>query len=171
MTVRENVALGREARVVGGSPLRHVITSRSHRRTTAELVNDALARCHLTEIADNLGGSLTTGQRRLVELARVMAGGYRVWLLDEPSSGLDDDETGTVAGILRDVVAEEQTGILLVEHDMTLIMGVCEYLYVLDYGKLIFEGSPDEARTSEIVRCAYLGDASLEALAPTGTPA
>jgi len=108
-------------------------------------------------IADRTVGTLSTGQCRLVELARVLAGDFRLLLLDEPSSGLDAEETSAFGGVLEAVVAERRVGILLVEHDMSLVMRVCEYLYVLDFGKPIFDGTPEEVRASDVVRAAYLG--------------
>jgi ABC-type branched-subunit amino acid transport system ATPase component len=78
-------------------------------------------------------------------------------LLDEPSSGLDNDETEAFGQVLRDVVDARGSGILLVEHDMSLVMDICEYVYVLDFGQLIFSGTPEEVVDSEVVREAYLG--------------
>ena len=100
---------------------------------------------------------LSTGQRRLVELARVLSGPFDMLLLDEPSSGLDQAETQQFGEILRRVVAERGIGILLVEHDMSLVQQVCERVYVLDFGRLLFEGTADEMITSDVVRAAYLG--------------
>ena len=91
----------------------------------------------------------------------MLAGGYRLLLLDEPSSGLDDEETHRFGEILKDVVATRGLGILLVEHDMALVMDVCQFLYVLDFGRLIFSGTPAETRASDLVRRAYLGEIDL----------
>jgi ABC-type branched-subunit amino acid transport system ATPase component len=93
-----------------------------------------------------------------VELARCLAGPFRILLLDEPSSGLDKVETARFAAILERVVKQRGVGILLVEHDMSLVMQVCEYIYVLDFGKPLFEGTPAEVLAAPIVRAAYLGD-------------
>ncbi|MGH9003667.1 MAG: ABC transporter ATP-binding protein, partial [Acidimicrobiia bacterium] len=94
----------------------------------------------------------------LVELARVIAGDYRFLLLDEPSSGLDQAETATFGALLRALVDDGGLGVLLVEHDMSLVMAVCDHLYTLDFGELIFAGTPAETRASAAVRAAYLGE-------------
>ena len=78
-------------------------------------------------------------------------------LLDEPSSGLDASESEAFGGLLRRIVADTGLGILIVEHDMSLIADICDYIYVLDFGRLIFEGRPREVLASDIVRTAYLG--------------
>lgn len=167
MTVRQNVGLGREARIAGSNPWRQFVAGRQQRRELTAVTDDAIELCGITELASQTVGLLTTGQRRLVELARVCAGGYGILLLDEPSSGLDPVETEQFGSILRSLVAERSVGILLVEHDMELVTSTCEYLYVLDFGTLIFEGTPREIHESEIVRAAYLG--SEEGLARSGS--
>jgi ABC-type branched-subunit amino acid transport system ATPase component len=78
-------------------------------------------------------------------------------LLDEPSSGLDKAETVLFGNILRELIATRDLGILIVEHDMNLVMRICDYIYVLDFGQPIFEGTPSEVRASNEVRAAYLG--------------
>jgi ABC-type branched-subunit amino acid transport system ATPase component len=122
-----------------------------------DAAEEAIALCGLESLAGRRAGALSTGQRRLVELARVLAGPFRMLLLDEPSSGLDPSETEGFCGILRRVVAERGIGLLLVEHDMALVSSICEYLYVLDFGELIFEGTMAEVAASEVVQAAYLG--------------
>jgi len=94
-----------------------------------------------------------------VELARALAGPFDLLLLDEPSSGLDVHETEEFGRVLKTVVRERGCGVLLVEHDMTLVREICDYVYVLDFGSLIFEGSPGEMQESDQVRAAYLGNA------------
>jgi ABC-type branched-subunit amino acid transport system ATPase component len=127
--------------------------------------------CDITDLATRRPADLSTGQRRLVELARCMAGGFRIMLLDEPSSGLDKAETVVFGRILRSLVETpgpkgEQRGILIVEHDMSLVMTVCDYIHVLDFGEPIFEGTPAEVGSSEVVRAAYLGSEAVEAGVP-----
>jgi ABC-type branched-subunit amino acid transport system ATPase component len=149
MTVYENVVVGVEAGSAGSSPVR-----------TAAAVSEALSICGLQEAASRRVGALSTGQRRLVELARAYAAGFRVLLLDEPSSGLDQGETQRLGDIVQMMAKDKGVGILLVEHDMALVMSVCEYIYVLDFGELVFEGTPTEVRASDVVQAAYLGSES-----------
>jgi ABC-type branched-subunit amino acid transport system ATPase component len=162
MTARINVALGAECLSVGSSPLRQVFATGAQRRAIADATNEALEICGISHLADRAVGTLSTGQRRLVELARVHAGGFSMLLLDEPSSGLDEEETAHFGAILRKIVAQRGTGILLVEHDMALVMSVCDYIYVLDFGRLIFDGTPAEVQASPLVRAAYLGEETAE---------
>jgi ABC-type branched-subunit amino acid transport system ATPase component/branched-subunit amino acid ABC-type transport system permease component len=163
LTVFDNVALGREAGLAGAHPLRQVVASRREARLRRAAALDALEMCGIEHLAGVQAGNLSTGERRLVELARCLAGPFDVLLLDEPSSGLDRNETEQFAEVLRRVVRERGCGILLVEHDMNLVMSVCAHIYVLDFGRLIFEGAPDEVMASPVVQAAYLGaDADLE---------
>lgn len=157
LTVAENVALGREAGLAGGNVFKQMIASPSERSETEAASWSAMRLCGITDLAHHQAGVLSTGQRRLVELARCLAGRFDVLILDEPSSGLDRAETEAVELILRRTVEERGCGILLVEHDMSLVMRVCDYLYVLDFGKLLCEGAPAEVGASPEVRAAYLG--------------
>lgn len=157
LTVAENVALGREAGLAGRAPLKHLFATRSERQQVDDLAREALHRCGIEDVASRRTADLSTGHRRLVELARAIAGGFSMLLLDEPSSGLDKDETERFGEILRELVADGDHGILLVEHDMALVMSTCSYLYVLDFGKLLFEGTPEAVADSDVVRAAYLG--------------
>jgi ABC-type branched-subunit amino acid transport system ATPase component len=157
LTVEDNVDLGREAGLAGSVPWRHVRGSRADRVAIREATEHALEVCGITDLAHRRPGAMSTGQRRLVELARVVAGGFPMLLLDEPSSGLDRAETERFGAVLVDLVEQEGRGILMVEHDMALVMAICQYCFVLDFGKPIFDGTPQELASSEIVRAAYLG--------------
>jgi len=157
LTVAENVAIGREASLAGASPLTQLVSSRSDSVAVRHRSAEALDLCGITELANIPAGSLSTGQRRLVELARCLAGPYSVLLLDEPSAGLDQSETRRFGEILTRIVEERGVGILLVEHDMALVMKVSAHIYVLDFGKQLFEGTPSEVTQSPIVQAAYLG--------------
>ena len=169
LTVAENVAVAHEAGLAGASALHQVFRRRGERVTVARTVADALAVCGLADLAGRRVDALSTGQRRLVELARAWACDFRLVLLDEPSSGLDRHETAAFGALLTAMVRQRGVGLLLVEHDMDLVLSICDHLYVLDFGTLIFAGPPDEVRTSDVVRAAYLGsDAGLEAALPGG---
>jgi ABC-type branched-subunit amino acid transport system ATPase component/branched-subunit amino acid ABC-type transport system permease component len=167
LTVRENVELGAEGGNAGPNPLRHLMSSLRTRRLVRDRASEAMQRCDLTDLAERTAGSLSTGQRRLVELARCLAGPFRILLLDEPSSGLDRAETARFGEILQDAVAERGIGILLVEHDMALVTDICDYVHVLDFGKPIFDGTPAEVMSSPVVKAAYLGEDEAERAATT----
>ena len=116
-------------------------------------------RGRITGLADRAAGELSTGHGRLVELARTLAGRPTVILLDEPSSGLDPVESSRFGTILRRVMDENDVALLLVEHDMNLVLSLCDWIYVIDFGRPIFEGTPDDVRRSPEVQAAYLGKA------------
>jgi ABC-type branched-subunit amino acid transport system ATPase component/branched-subunit amino acid ABC-type transport system permease component len=161
LSVYDNVALGAEASFAGANPVRHLFSRPGDRQRVQAAVAEALELCDLAAVTQAPAGDLSTGQRRLVELARALAGPFGTLLLDEPSSGLDPAETHEFGRILQRVVRERNVGILLVEHDMSLVMECCQYIYVLDFGWPIFAGTPDEVRASSEVRAAYLGDEAL----------
>ena len=157
MTVAENVALGPEAFLAGRRPWSQIACARHQRRDIDRRADDAVARCGIQSLGPARVGDLSTGQRRLVELARAMATPFRFLLLDEPSSGLDVVETERFGEIITQFVSDTGVGILLVEHDMALVASVCRYIYVLDFGNLIYEGPVADVLSSETVRAAYLG--------------
>ena len=95
----------------------------------------------------------------MLELARCLATDPKLLLLDEPSSGLDETETREFAALLREL-ADEGRAVLMVEHDMDLVMGVCDTVHVLDYGAVIASGSPVDVRRDSAVQRAYLGEAA-----------
>jgi sulfate-transporting ATPase len=110
----------------------------------------------LTRFLDTKVSDLDYARRRMLAVARAVAGGHSVLLLDEPASGLDDRETDQLATLLRDL-CQEGMAVLLVEHDVELVMHVCDYIYVLDFGRVIAAGTADEVRRDDAVLAAYLG--------------
>lgn len=110
----------------------------------------------LGSVADVSVAGLPTGTARLVELARALAIKPRVLLLDEPSSGLNDSETANLADLLG-ALTRDGLAVLLVEHDMSFVMGVCSRIIVLDFGVVIAKGSPHEVQADPAVQAAYLG--------------
>ena len=119
-------------------------------------VDALLARVGLAGRAEHTAGDLPTGSARLVEIARALATNPRFLLLDEPASGLDDNESEQLGQLLRALVADG-LAVLLVEHDMGLVMHVCDHIYVLDLGQIIASGTPDEVQHHPEVLRAYLG--------------
>ena len=164
LTVEENIALGREAAMAGGNVFHQLTARPGDGEVVHESVDHAIALTGIDALRERQAARLTSGERRLVELARSLAGSFDVILLDEPSSGLDPTETERFGGVLQHVVAERGIGLLLVEHDMALVMDVCEHIYVMDFGRPLFDGSPEEVRASELVQAAYLGSDEVEAV-------
>ena len=121
-------------------------------RDVAELLERVGIAAYAAERAD----SIPTGVARLLELARALACDPRLLLLDEPSSGLDESETEDFGRLLTELAAEGRT-VLMVEHDMDLVMTVCDTIHVLDFGSIIAQGTPTEIRTDPAVQRAYLG--------------
>ncbi|MBO9524368.1 MAG: ABC transporter ATP-binding protein [Nocardioidaceae bacterium] len=125
-----------------------------------------LERVGIAEYARDRADSIPTGVARLLELARALACDPRLLLLDEPSSGLDEAETEAFGSLLLELAQEGRT-ILMVEHDMDLVMNVCDTIHVLDFGSIIAQGTPAEVRADAAVQKAYLGYAP----APSSTEA
>ena len=161
MTVADNVRLGLECRYAGRWLWSQVVSSRAERAACRVAAKDAMERCGIADLATVPVGELSTGHRRLVEFARALAGRFGFLLLDEPAAGLDDAESEVFARLLLDTVERDGTSILLVEHDIALVRQVCRYVYVLDFGRMIFEGSTAEALASSEVKAAYLGEGDL----------
>jgi branched-chain amino acid transport system ATP-binding protein len=116
----------------------------------------ALERCEVAEHAAKRPGELPYAKRKRVELARALASGPRILMLDEPAGGLDTDEIRWLADLIRDT----ESTVLLVEHHMELVMSVCDEILVLDFGKPIALGPPDQIRDDPAVAEAYLGAAA-----------
>ena len=164
LTVRDNVAMAAESSHVGRNPTSQLgLTGRRRRfaREIEAITDDLLSSTGLTAISDHLAGEISTGQGRLVELARALARRPRILLLDEPSSGLDGKESAEFGRLLVDLVTDRGVGVLMIEHDMSLVLRICDPIYVLDFGRPLMRGSAAEVRASAVVRDAYLGKAAV----------
>jgi ABC-type branched-subunit amino acid transport system ATPase component/branched-subunit amino acid ABC-type transport system permease component len=157
LNVSENISIGLEASLAGTNVVRQVFPGGAERARVDESVREAANVVGVTDLLDLKAGDLTAGQQRLVELARVIGAPVDIILLDEPSAGLSGREVENLVEILKRVVMDLGLGLLLVEHDMSMVRNVCDYLYVLDFGRLIFEGSVADTLESDAVKTAYLG--------------
>jgi branched-chain amino acid transport system ATP-binding protein len=119
-------------------------------------VDWALEVCGLADVADRLPTELSHGRRKLVGVARALAQRPRLVLMDEPAAGLDTDESAELGRHLR-ALPEAGVTVLLVDHDMGLVLSVCDEVHVLDFGALIAHGTPEQIRADEAVVAAYLG--------------
>jgi branched-chain amino acid transport system ATP-binding protein len=153
LTVQENLQVAAD-RIGVGRALRDLVLP--IRDTVAESVPWALELCGLTDVADSSPTELSFGRRKLVGVARALAQRPKLVLMDEPAAGLDTDESAELGRRLRSL-PEQGVSVLLVDHDMGLVLGVCDDVYVLDFGQLIAHGSPAEIRESPAVIAAYLG--------------
>ena len=164
MTVRENVAMGAEAVHVLDDPITQLGLAQAGRRVRKEValqVDAILEDLGIAHIAGRRAAQVSTGQGRLVELGRALARRPQILMLDEPSSGLDPSESQELGTLLRRLVIERGIGILMVEHDMALVLDVCEWIFVVDFGRPLLQGSPGQVRNSEEVRAAYLGSVAV----------
>lgn len=130
------------------------------RREEAQITakaKDVLALVDLADKADHLAGSLPYGEQRRVEIARALMLDPKLLLLDEPAAGMNPQETTALLELIRRLRDELQITILLIEHDMKLVMNLCEKLFVLDYGHLIATGDPKSIQSNRRVVEAYLG--------------
>jgi len=113
---------------------------------------------NLADKRDEIASNLPYGEQRRLEIARALATHPRLLILDEPAAGMNPQETAELMELIRSIRQQFNLTILLIEHDMSLVMGVCERIYVLDYGQIIAEGSPEEIRNNKRVIEAYLGE-------------
>ena len=160
LTVLDNVKVGLHNQVTYNL-VESMLHLGSYRKKEQEMDRRALEILKVFDLdreAGNLAANLPYGKQRKLEIARARATDPKLLLLDEPAAGMNPNETGELMDTIRLVREKYGVTILLIEHDMKLVQGICEYLYVLNFGKLLAEGTPKEVLNDPAVIKAYLGD-------------
>jgi branched-chain amino acid transport system ATP-binding protein len=148
LSVRDNVRVAGDIRNAWGRRFRINVKAETDR---------VMGLLGLDDVADREVGELPTARARIIEVARALMTKPRILLLDEPASGQTESETAEFGKLLDQLVREDDLGICLVEHDVSLVMGVCATIHVLDYGQIIASGPPEQIRVEPAVIDAYLG--------------
>ena len=143
------------------STLAGIFRTPSYRRVEKEMNEKALELLKVFDLdkeADYLASNLPYGKQRKLEIARALATEPKLLLLDEPAAGMNPQETASLTQLIHQIRNDFRITIVLIEHDMSLVMKICERIYVLDYGKCIANGTPQEIKNNEFVIKAYLGE-------------
>ena len=157
MTVLENVLVARHMRMKAGlfSSMLH-LNMQEEKRIRQESL-DLLDMLGLADLADEKASSLPYGKQRYLEIARALATDPRLLLLDEPAAGMNPQETDELSDFIRKIKEDFALTIFLIEHHMNLVMDISDRIYVLDFGRLIAEGTPAQIQANPDVIAAYLG--------------
>jgi branched-chain amino acid transport system ATP-binding protein len=164
LSVEDNVVAAMEWRGGGGGFMADVVAWPARRRRERERRQRAevlLARCGLTEVREQLASSLPIGIARMVELARAIADQPSLLLLDEPASCLDATEVARLGEEIQKVRSAGECAVLLVEHNAGFVMENCDRVVVLDRGRVLAHGTPEEIQQNEVVQAAYLGQVAV----------
>ncbi|MGI6004127.1 MAG: ABC transporter ATP-binding protein [Christensenellales bacterium] len=159
MSVIENVIVGMHDSFKSHffDSMFHTKRHRREEKAAFERAFELLEFIGLKDKADYAAGSLPYGEQRLLEIVRALASSPSLLLLDEPAAGMNTKEKNDLDVIIKKIMQRWQLSILMVEHDMDLVMGISEYIYVLNYGKLLAQGTSDEIQRNPDVIEAYLG--------------
>jgi branched-chain amino acid transport system ATP-binding protein len=161
LPVIENVMISYHGRLRSsfmGAVLRTPLYNREEKEMTDEGMA-LLRQVHLIDFADERAGALAYGQQRRLEIARALATNPRLLLLDEPAAGMNPQETRELMDFILKIKEDFKLTVLLIEHDMRVVMGICQWIKVLDHGATIAEGTPREIQNNPQVIAAYLGEA------------
>jgi branched-chain amino acid transport system ATP-binding protein len=155
----DNILIGAHRLI--GDPFSHMYSLPHARRRERDLVKRATEVAellHLSDELDNAAKNLPYGFQKRVELARALASRPEIILLDEPVAGCNDEETADLCRVVQRINKEFGITILLVEHDMSMVMSVCDHIYVMNFGANLAHGTPAEIRSNPDVISAYLGE-------------
>ena len=159
MTVLQNVEVGMHNYIKENllAAVTHAFGYRRAEKAARDHCLELLDFFHMADLADAPAGSLPYGAQRRLEIVRALATNPGIILLDEPAAGMNPSETAELMENIRRIRDTFQIAVMLIEHDMNLVMGICEAICVLNYGKIIAKGSPDEIKSNPTVIEAYLG--------------
>ena len=157
MTVLENVLVARHMRLNAGFFQSALNLNLHEERRLRRECSDLLDMLGLSDLMYENAASLPYGKQRYLEIARALATDPRILLLDEPAAGMNPQETDELSGFIRKIKEDFNLTVFLIEHHMNLVMDISDRIYVLDFGKLIAEGTPEEIQKNPAVIAAYLG--------------
>ncbi|TFJ44361.1 ABC transporter ATP-binding protein [Carnobacterium divergens] len=159
LTVLDNVLIAMHGKDKVGT-LRSILRTPAFYQSEEKMKQEAIALLRLFKLETKekeLAKNLPYGEQRRLEIVRALATKPKILFLDEPAAGMNPQETAELTALIRQIQQQFQMTILLIEHDMSLVMKVCERIYVLEYGRMIAHGTPNEIKNNEAVIKAYLG--------------
>lgn len=157
LSVEENLLLGRHRRYGAGTLRGALGLAGGAERRARELARETAETCGLTAVLGAPVGDLPYGTQRMVEVARALVLEPQVLLVDEPGAGMDSTESAWFGQLLGRISRDRGLSVLIIEHDVAMVLSLCDRVYVLNFGVLLAQGTPDEVRANAAVRAAYFG--------------